>query len=178
MTKEAGEDVVSASTIETAQPTKRSDLVETLRRLAEVSGRSLGSILGDYAKGAFGPGKLNLDEFLALGLYDPARYAGSDLRSFVGLKAMRSIWYQANFRLEFYDLIRNKISMTAMLEAHGFPAIPILALFCTSAGYEVREMPAFRRDVDALPDRCRALSDVRKAGEWLSEPRLGQFPAL
>ena len=125
-----------ASTIETAQPKKKSDLVETLQRLSQTSGRSFGSILRDYARTAFGPGKLGFDEYLALGLYDPARHEGADLRGFVGLKSMRSIWHSANFRLEFYDLIRNKISMTAMLEAHGFPAIPVLALFCTSAGYE------------------------------------------
>jgi hypothetical protein len=61
------------------------------------------------------------------------------LREFVGLKGMRDIWLRANFLLEFYDVIRNKIAMTAMLEAHGFPTIPIDAFFTTSAGYETQK---------------------------------------
>ncbi|HKJ72642.1 MAG TPA: sugar-transfer associated ATP-grasp domain-containing protein [Alphaproteobacteria bacterium] len=128
--------VTGDQTIETARPRQKTELIDLLRRLREESGRPIGAVFLDYAKTALGPGKLNLDEFIALGLYDAERFADVDIRSFVGLRAMRKIWQRANYRLEFYDLIRNKISMTALLEAHGFPAIPILAHFCTTAGYE------------------------------------------
>jgi hypothetical protein len=126
----------SDAVLDAARPQQKNDLADLLRRLAEKSGRSLTSVIGDYARTAFGPGKLSFDEYLSLGLYDTARYAGADLKSFVGLKAMREIWWTANFRLEFFDVIRNKVTATALLEAHGFPVIPISAVFCTTTGYE------------------------------------------
>ncbi len=125
-----------ATTIVTDRPRQKTDLASTLRRLTTESGRPLGSILADHVKTSFGPGKLSLDEFVALRLFDLNRYVGADLREFVGLRAMRRIWLGANFRLEFFDVIRNKIAMTAMLEAHGFPAIAIDAFFTAEAGYE------------------------------------------
>ena len=129
-------EAAAPQTIETARPKQSTVLIETMQRLARESGRPLGRIIRDYVKTSFGPGKLSFDEFVALRLYDPKQYSGADIRGFVGLKATRTIWEQANYRLEFYDLIRNKITMTAFLEAHGFPVIPIAAMFSTTVGYE------------------------------------------
>jgi hypothetical protein len=88
-------------------------------------------------KASLGRGKVSFDEFVALRLFDTERYAGADLSEFIGLRAMRDIWLRANF--ESYDVIRNKIAMTAMLQAHGFPSIPIDAFFTTRAGYDTQE---------------------------------------
>ena len=119
-----------------AKDRAKTDLVALMSSLARESDRPLGAILKDHVVTSFGRSKLSFDEFLALRLFDAKRYAGVDLRSFVGLRAMRGIWGVANFRLEFLDVIRNKITMTAMLEAHGFPSIPIDAFFCLVAGRE------------------------------------------
>jgi len=142
-----GGETGAAATIAVARPRPKSNLVNGMRRLPAEGGRPLSSILVDHVRTSFGPGKVSFDEFLALRLFDRNRYAGADLREFVGLKAMRDIWRRANFLLEFYDLIRNKISMTAMLEAHGFPAIPIVVLFSAAAGYS---SPKCLRSAEAL----------------------------
>jgi Sugar-transfer associated ATP-grasp len=123
------------ATLETAKPRQTNVLTDMMSRLARESGRSLGSVISDHIKTAFGPGKLSFDEFVALRLFDGTRYRGQDLRTFVGLRRSRSIWLRANFQIALYDLIRNKISLTAMLEARSFPVIPIVALFTTTAGF-------------------------------------------
>ena len=126
------EERADQQTVDVAQAEQSNQLVDMLRRLATASGRPLGSVLGDFIKTSFGPGRLSFDEFIALGLYDRARYRGSDLRSFAGLGVMQQIWRRANYRFEFDGLIRSKIAMTAVLGAHGFPVIPMTAVFSTA----------------------------------------------
>ena len=130
-------DVVGTApvSIETAQPQKKTALAEVLQRLGAASGRPLTALLGDFIRVSIGPGKLSFDEFVALGLYDPRRVPGVDIRSFVGLGAMQRIWRRANYRTEFDGLIANKIAMGALLQAHGFPVIPLVAMFSMTAGY-------------------------------------------
>lgn len=122
-----------AVTLETAPLQEKTALSDTLRRLGTASGRPLRALLGDFLKASIGPGRLNFDEFVALGLYDPSRYGGTDIRGFAGLGAMQRIWQRANFRDEFDGLVANKIAMNALLDAYAFPVIPILALFSTAA---------------------------------------------
>jgi hypothetical protein len=147
MTQSAEVGGADAGAVVTARPRPRTNLAATLRRLAAETGRPLTSILADHVKTSLGPGKVSFDEFVALRLFDVERYARADLREFVGFRAMRDIWVGANFRLEFFDVIRNKIAMKAMLEAHGFPAIPIDAFFTTAAGYD---SPKCLRSAEAL----------------------------
>lgn len=122
-------------TIEISQPKQSNNLTDMLRQVAATSGRTAGSLIGDFVRTSFGPGKLSFDEYVAFGLYDTARYAGTDIRSFIGLRVMQDIWQTANYRFDLYGLVENKIAMSALLEAHGFPTIPITALFSSTAGY-------------------------------------------
>jgi hypothetical protein len=131
-----GEDPGEPGAIVTTRPRDKTDLVSMMRRLASDGDRPFATILRDHVLTSFGPGQLSFDEFVALRLFDRERYHGVDLRRFVGVRAMQHIWRRANFRTEFYDVIRNKIAMTAMLSAHGFPTIPIDAMFTTTGGYE------------------------------------------
>jgi hypothetical protein len=125
-----------ATTLEIAQPEQSNVLSAMLKRVAASSGRPISAMLGDFIKTSIGPGKLNFDEFVGLGLYDPARNPGADIRGFAGLAAMQRIWAQANFRTEFEGLVGNKIAMAALLEAYGFPVIPIAALAATAVGHK------------------------------------------
>jgi hypothetical protein len=133
---------VDQPAIDVARSEQSTNLVDMLQRLAASSGRPLGSVLGDFIRTSFGPGRLSFDEFVALGLYDPARYRGSDLRGFAGLGAMQRIWRRANYRSEFDGLIRNKIAMTSVLEAHGLPVIPIAAVYSTAGRETARALHA------------------------------------
>ena len=123
------------TTIEVAQPKHNAQPVDVLRGIAAATGRKPGAVMGDFLRASMGPGKLSFDEFIALGLYDPARFAGADLRSFVGRRVMGDIWDTINFRFELYGLIDNKIAMDALLAAHGLPTIPLKAVYSAAGGH-------------------------------------------
>jgi hypothetical protein len=131
-----GDGLDEPGAIVTARPRPKTNLVTSMRRLAAEGGADFGAVLRDHVRTSFGPGRLSFDEFIALRLFDKARYADADPKRFVGARAMQRLWRRANFRPEFYDVIRNKIAMTAMLSAHGFPTIPIDAMFTAAAGFE------------------------------------------
>ncbi len=122
---------VAPKTIIVERPDQKNDLMDMLRRAAAASGRTPTALIQDIVATSFGPAKLSFDEYNLLALYDSVRYAGADLRSFVGLRMMREIWDQANFRTDLYGLVGNKIAMTALFEAHGLPVIPITAVYST-----------------------------------------------
>jgi len=121
-------------TIDVEHPTQTISLVTELRQISEASGKSWLALIRDFTKLAFGPGKLSFDEYLGLGLYDDRRIAGSDKRAFMGLVASRRIWLEANFQVELFGLLENKIAANALFGTYGFPTIPTLAFFCNSAG--------------------------------------------
>ena len=123
-----------AAAIDVARPRQEIALAPTLQRIAAECGTSLFGLVKGYAKLAFGPGRLSLDEYMALRLFDPKMYAGVDKRAFVGLTQSRKIWLKANFRVENFALAENKIAADALFAAYGFRTTPTQALFCNQVG--------------------------------------------
>lgn len=80
------------------------------------------------------PGKLTLQEFEDLRLFDRDIHADADPRSFVGLAASRKIWGTSNFKVALWSLMENKLAADAILEAYGFRTIPKLAVFRLGCG--------------------------------------------
>ncbi len=136
VTTAAANDQTGRMEIDTRRPKAQNNLYDMLRQLALDSGRPLGSMVNEHLKTAFGKGKLTFDEYVALRLYDPKRYARENITQFVGVRAIRPMWWRANYRTDLYDLVQNKIALAAVLEAHGIPTIPLQALFSTVAGFE------------------------------------------
>jgi hypothetical protein len=106
------------------------DIANSFHLIASRHGRSYNQVLVEIAKLAFGPGKLKVDEYLDLGLYDDQALAGQDKRAFVGLDVMRQIWMAVNYRTEWYGLLEHKLAATTLLAGFGFPTIPTRALYC------------------------------------------------
>jgi len=126
--------VDQAPTIDVERPTQTISLASELRQISAASGKSWLGLIRDFAKLAFGPGKLSFDEYLGLRLYDDQRLEGADKRAFMGTVASRRIWLEANFQIELFGLLENKIAANALFGAYGFPVIPTLAFFCNRAG--------------------------------------------
>lgn len=154
------ETVASAapSTLEVARPKHQATPIDALRGIAAATGRTPGAVVREFIRASMGPGKLSFEEYVALGLYDTARFAGADLRSFVGRRTMGTIWDTANFRLELYGLITNKIAMGALLAAHGLPTILIKAVYSEAGGrihpralHDKTSLLAFLRDPANYP---------------------------
>ena len=119
-----------AAAIDVKRPRQEIALAPTLQRIATECGTTFFGLVKDYARLAFGPGRLSLDEYLALRLFDPKLYADADKRAFVGLTQSRKIWGTANFHAENFALAENKIAADALFAAYGFRTTPTLALFC------------------------------------------------
>src|ERR1700688_4032448 len=85
--------------IEVARPNQTVALAATLQQIAAQTGTPYFHFIREYASLAFGPGRLSFDEYVALRLFDPKMYGGSDKKAFVGLAASRRIWLQANHRI-------------------------------------------------------------------------------
>jgi len=97
------------------RPRQELALAPTLQRMAAECGTTFFALVKDYARLAFGPGRLAFDEYLALRLFDPRLYAETDKRAFVGLTQSRKIWLKANFRIENFALVENKTYSRGMI---------------------------------------------------------------
>lgn len=123
-----------ASAVDVTRPQQEIPLVDALRQACAESGASILGLVKEFAGLAFGPGRLAFSEYLALRLFDTGRLAGADKKAFVGLDASRKLWLRANFRLEYFGLLDNKIAANALFTAYGFRTTPTLAVFSSEIG--------------------------------------------
>src|ERR1700690_852633 len=89
-----------ASAVDVKRPESAIPFVAAVQQVAAARGTSMFDLVKDFAKLAFGPGRLSFDEYLALRLFDDGKLAGTDKKAFVGIDASRRIWLGANFRIE------------------------------------------------------------------------------
>jgi len=157
--------------IDIERPPAQVDLASTFRTVAAECGTSLLGLVKDYARLAFGPGRLSLDEYLALRLFDPRLYADTDKRAFVGLTQSRKIWLKANFRIEGFGLAENKIAADALFGAYGFRTTPTQALFCNRIAMQSprllrteAELGEFLRDPQHYPLFAKPLDGFQSLG--------------
>jgi hypothetical protein len=157
--------------IDVKRPQQALPIVEAMREIAAARGGSLFDLIKDFAKLAFGPGRLSLDEYLAHRLFDDALYAGADKKAFVGLVASRKIWISANFRVEYFALVENKIAADALFAAYGFPTTRTLAVFANRIGLpapgflrDAAELRAFLTKTDKYPLFGKPLSGLQSLG--------------
>ena len=100
-----------------------------MRRVVSEYGKSFNQLIGDFARLGFGPGKLSVEEYFDLRLFDDAALNGADKRQFVGLDVMRQLWDQVNFDQTWYGIMNDKLASATLLGGYGFPVIPVLAIF-------------------------------------------------
>ncbi len=117
------------------------DIASAFQLIARDHGRTYNQILIEIAKLSFGPGKLKVDEYLDLGLYDDTSLA-SDKRTFVGLDVMRDVWMTVNFNNHWNGLLEHKLAATTLLAGFGFPTIATRALY--SEIYDLPAVPTFK----------------------------------
>ena len=161
----------AAAALDVTRPRQEIALAPTLQRIAAEGGTTLFGLVRDYARLAFGPGRLSLDEYLALRLFDQKIYAGADKRAFVGLTASRKIWLKANFRVENFALVENKIAADALFGAYGFRTTPTLALFCNQVATQSARLLCnevalrdFLRDTSHYPLFAKPLGGFQSLG--------------
>lgn len=153
------------------KPDQPTPLLATLTKIAKLSGRSIVSIGAEYARLHYGPGKIQLHEYLNMRLYDRHLYGAADLSKFVGFHAAEKIWLRSNHRVDVFGLVNNKVASDILFAAHGFPVLPTIALFREGVGLEnpfllrsVPELRAFLSNAENFPLFGKPISGHQSLG--------------
>lgn len=173
-----------APVLDTTQKAGNIDLATALRLIAERHGQPYQQTVLEIAKLNFGAGKVNVGEYIDLGLFD-RRYTFEDKRAFVGVTTARRIWVTANFQREWWGLLDNKLAATTLLGAYGFPTIPTLGVYSESfrlpalPRLESRdELVAFLREPARYPMFGKPIDSYRSLGSASFERYLADTDSL
>ena len=129
------------------KPAAPVDLGSSLAQMASSAGTSPLAVMRDFARLAFGPGKLSFEDYRRLSLFDEAFVAGADKRAFTGVRASLVTATEVNYRHDWFGLFAHKVAQTAFLAAHSLPTIPFQAIYCagiSGAAYTLATREALR----------------------------------
>ena len=112
------------SSIVVAKPVNETPIDNTLRRIAEQSGKSYYEVIREIVALGFGPGRVSFRDYVKLRLFDDRHYAGCDKKTVVGQRRNRDISVAVNYRIDWYAMLENKIASICYLSAYGLPTIP------------------------------------------------------
>ena len=136
------------SVLDTSVPEAPLPLPMLLKLATEKHGKPLGQMVTEIAKLGFGPGKIDVEEYFGLRLFDDKALAGQDKRSFMGMRACKAVGHAANQHSHWYACVNDKLVFNTLLAGYGLP------VFATRGYYHARF---------ALP----ALGQMRKAADIL-----------
>ena len=122
------------NSVDISKPNRPVTSKSALARIAASGKRSYFAMLAEIASLYIGAGRLSLDEYLDLELFDNDTYKGIDKKAFVGLLAANKIWFQANYQVDLFALANNKITSSIWFAAHGLPILPTIAIFHEQVG--------------------------------------------
>jgi len=122
-----------------------------MRKVAADYGTSFNQMLADIVRLGFGPGKVSVEEYFNLRLFDTAALAGADKRAFVGFDGMRRIWEEVNHDRTWCAVLTDKLASTTLLGGYGFPVIPIPAIYSQTLSF-----PGGTTQILRSPDALRA----------------------
>jgi len=131
----------AAATVDDKNPREKADIDvarehtapgvdAALLKIVAASKTSPLRIMRDYVGLAFGPGKITFEDYTQLRLFDSGFWSGINLRTVAGRRGSAAIYQTINYRHDWWGLVGNKVASTSYLSAHGFPVIPILAVYC------------------------------------------------
>ncbi|HWB45392.1 MAG TPA: sugar-transfer associated ATP-grasp domain-containing protein [Hyphomicrobiaceae bacterium] len=134
------------------------DLASSLRTIAADYKKTYQQVLLDMARASFGPGRLTCEEYVFLRLFDEVALGRSGKAAFVGAETSHRIWATANFRSEWWGVMRNRLAVATLLGGYGFPMVPLRALYsdtlCLRTAPLLRtrvELEVFLRDAVHYP---------------------------
>src|SRR5579872_3509268 len=119
----------ASAAIDVAKPKAELPINITLQRMAEVAKTSPLKVMREYMSLAFGPGQVSFKDYTRLRMFDDAFYAGTDKRTIVGQRRNSDIDLTINYRHDWIGLFSNKVASASYLAAHGFPTIPVTAIY-------------------------------------------------
>ena len=151
-------ETASPSSIVVAKPVSETPVDNTLRTIAEQSGKGYYDIIREIVALGFGPGRVSFRDYVKLRLFDDEYYAGCDKKTVVGQRRNRDISVAVNYRIDWYAMLENKIASICYLGAFGLPVIPFelvygenLEIKTPRIARNAAELRAFLTDVRNFP---------------------------
>lgn len=151
-------ETASPSSIVVAKPATETPVDNTLRKIAEQSGKGYYDIVREIVALGFGPGRVSFRDYVKLRLFDDQHYAGCDKKTVVGQRRNRDISVAVNYRIDWYAMLENKIASICYLGAFGLPVIPFelvcgenLEIKTPRVARDASELRAFLTDVRNYP---------------------------
>jgi hypothetical protein len=144
-----------------------------MKKVATDYGKSFNQMMVEIAKLGFGTGKLSVEEYFDLRLFDDAALNGADKRQFLGLSVMGTYWSQANYDESWMGVIEDKLASTTLLSGYGFPVIPIAAIYAPSMKLQnpafkvlksAADLRAFMMQSDNYPMFCKPTNALQSLG--------------
>lgn len=132
------------SNLEAAEAPSRTEkeslhpLPRMLQTVAERHGKPLQQVVFEMAKFGFGPGKITIDDYFALRLFDDDALKGVDKRTFAGPRAFSAIEADINYNKHWLVATGHKLVTEALMRGFGFPVARTKAVHSVIANY-----PAF-----------------------------------
>jgi hypothetical protein len=135
------------ATVAVAKPTRDVQITSTLQQMAAIAGTSPLKIMREYCSLGFGPGQVSFADYTRLRLFENGTYP--DKRAVVGQRKNSDIDLTINFRHDWIGLFSDKVASASYLAAHGFPTIPILAIYAdrvsSPSSQVIRDRDGLRR---------------------------------
>jgi hypothetical protein len=100
-----------------------------LRVISKEAGSSALKVAIAYARLAVGRGKISLQDYVKLRLFDPAFHENADLNAYVGQRRNLDICVTVNYRHDWHGILSNKLATSGYLSAYGLPVVPATAVF-------------------------------------------------
>jgi hypothetical protein len=148
--EQPSQEAKAPSTFDVSHAHSRLPIASTLLRIADEAGVPPLQIAGDYARLAFGPGKLSLDDYVNYRLFDEEFVDGADKRAFIGRRCNRDYIVEINYRHDWLGLLSNKIASASYLAAYGLPTIPVMAVFAPGFAMQGRNLLRSRQELRAF----------------------------
>ncbi len=164
-------ETASPSSIVVAKPVAETPLDNTLREIAEQSGKGYYEIIREIVSLGFGPGRVSFRDYVKLRLFDDQYYAGGDKKTVVGQRRNRDISVTVNYRIDWYAMLENKIASICYLGAFGLPTIPFelvygenLEIKTSRVARNASELRAFLTDVRNYPSFGKPVEAFQSLG--------------
>lgn len=139
--------------LDVAQPRTTHSVNATVLKIVAATKTSPLRIMRDYARLAFGPGKISFKDYTQLRLFDRTYWGEEDCRTVAGKRCSMAIWSTINYRDDWWGLVRNKIAACSYLAAYGIPTTQTLAVYCDNLKTGAANIAADERQLrDILVD--------------------------
>jgi hypothetical protein len=118
--------------LDVGHETESIPVITQLNAISKEAGSSPLKVAIAYARLALGRGKVSLEDYVKMRLFDPAFHDDGHSNAYVGQRRNLDICVAVNYRHDWHGLLSNKLATSGYLSAYGLPIVPATAVFVSN----------------------------------------------